>query len=119
MTGWGKNIYAGGRHSALGGGLGRALYPLLLVAMPVIGLAPPVVLVLALLGVLSTAWLIWAMITAGVALLFWIGVYAFMRVPVWYALAYPLGFAVVLYIAATAIGRGSRVSWKGREYVAR
>jgi hypothetical protein len=43
----------------------------------------------------------------------------FMKVPVLYALAYPLGAAVLLYIVIGAVWRGSRVSWKGRQYVSR
>ena len=42
-----------------------------------------------------------------------------MRAPLWYALLYPLGLVLVLYIAVTAVWRGNRVGWKGREYLAR
>ena len=35
-----------------------------------------------------------------------------------YALLHPLGSAMVLYIALRSIGRGSRVRWKEREYIA-
>ena len=34
----------------------------------------------------------------------------------WYALLYPLGLAVLLYIAVGAVARGNRVAWKGRRY---
>src|ERR1051326_6232728 len=52
VRGWRKNIYAGGRHAALGGRAGRFAYPALLLAIPIIGLAPPVALLLAAIGVL-------------------------------------------------------------------
>jgi chlorobactene glucosyltransferase len=119
VAGWGKNIFAGGRYTAIGGRVGRALYPLMLAGAPLIGLAPPAAMLLALLGVLSTAWLVWGAIGFAVGLLFYGGTYAFMRAPVWYALLYPLGLAVVLVIAVAAVWRGNRVQWKGRSYVAR
>ena len=34
-----------------------------------------------------------------------------------YALAYPLGALVLLYIFFTAVIRGRRVTWKGRTYI--
>jgi chlorobactene glucosyltransferase len=119
VAGWRKNIYAGGRDAVLGGRMGRALYPALLVATPLIGLAPPLALVLSMLGLLSAAWLVWGAIGTAVALVFWGCIYAFMREPMRYAVLYPLGLLVVLYIAVGAVRRGSRVGWKGRDYVAR
>src|SRR5262245_40995738 len=41
IAGWRKNMYAGGRYAALGGSIGRALYPSLLIAFPLLGLAAP------------------------------------------------------------------------------
>jgi len=118
VDGWRKNIFAGGRESVLGGRLGRSLFPALLVATPLVGLAPVVALVLGALGVASTAWLIWGAIGVSAAVLFYGAVYAFMRAPIGYAVLYPLGLLVVLYIASSAVRRGSRVGWKGREYTA-
>jgi hypothetical protein len=34
-----------------------------------------------------------------------------------YALLYPLGALMLLYIFLTAVIRGRRVSWKGRTYI--
>jgi chlorobactene glucosyltransferase len=119
VAGWGKNIYAGGRYTALGGRIGRALYRFALPFAPLIGLVPPVAMLLGLVGVLSAAWTIWGAACFGVGLLFYGGTYAFMRTPVWYAVLYPLGLAVVFVIAIGAVWRGSRVEWKGRAYVAR
>lgn len=119
VAGWGKNVYAGGRYSVVGGRVGRALYPILLPAAPLLGLAPPVAMILALFGLLSTAWLIWGAICYVVGVFFYAGAYVFMRASPLYALLYPLGLVVVLAIALIAVRRGSRVAWKGREYVAR
>jgi hypothetical protein len=119
VRGWRKNIYAGGRNAALGGALGRALYPFILLGTPLVGLAPPVVLALAAAGVLSTAWLIWSSVVVTCALMYWAIVYRFVGERVWYALTYPLGLAVLFYIAAGGVARGSKVEWKDRTYVSR
>lgn len=118
VRGWRKNIYAGGRHAALGGAVGRALYPFLLLAAPIIGLAPPIALFLALVGVLSSAWLAWSAIVVAVTVAFWGAIYAFMRTPVIYSLLYPLGLAMLFYIAVGAVARGRNVEWKNRKYEA-
>src|SRR4029078_3834489 len=54
IAGWGKNIYAGGRMAARGGALGRAAYPFIIVAMPLLGLVPAIALVAALFGILGS-----------------------------------------------------------------
>jgi chlorobactene glucosyltransferase len=118
VRGWRKNIYAGGRHAALGGEIGRALYPFLLIGAPIIGLAPPIILILASIGVLSSAWLVWSAIVVAMTLVFWIAIYVFMRAPPIYALLYPLGLVMLLYIAAGAVARGRNVEWKDRKYEA-
>jgi glycosyltransferase involved in cell wall biosynthesis len=116
VGGWRKNIYAGGRHATLGGAVGRWLYPAVLIGVPVIGLVPPIVLVLAALGALSTAWLVWSSIAVAAALGFWLAIYTFMNAPVRYAVLYPLGLAMLLYIAVGAVARGRQVEWKERQY---
>ena len=118
IRGWRKNIYAGGRHAAIGGALGRALYPVLLLTVPIIGLAPPVALILSLAGVLSSAWLVWSAIIVAVSVAFWGAIYVFMRAPLGYALLYPLGLAMLFYIAVGAVVRGRNVEWKDRKYEA-
>lgn len=119
VAGWRKNVYAGGRHAALGGRLGRALYPVILPAVPVFSLAPPIVLLLCAVGVLSRGWLVWSAAVCGVSAVFWGLLYAWLQQPIWYAALYPLGSAVLLIIAGGAVLRGRRVEWKAREYVAR
>ena len=119
IGGWRKNVYAGGRLAAFGGSIGRVLYPAGLVGFPLIGLAPVVVLGLALAGLLSTSWLLWAAIVVIATLLFWGAIYRFVGEPLWYALAYPLGLGLFLYIAVGAVARGKRVEWKNRAYVTR
>jgi chlorobactene glucosyltransferase len=119
IRGWGKNIYAAGRTAALGGALGRALYPVVLLATPIFGLVPPIALLLAAVGLLSSAWLVWSSIVVACSLAFWAIVYRFSGESAGYALTYPLGLAMLLYISAGAIARGRRVHWKDRAYVSR
>jgi chlorobactene glucosyltransferase len=118
IDGWGKNIYAGGRKAMPLGALGRAIFPLLLVAPGLFGVVPPIVLALGLLGVVGAGALTWAAIATTANLIWWLLVYAWLRLSPAYALLHPLGSAMVLYIALGAIVRGRRVRWKEREYEA-
>jgi chlorobactene glucosyltransferase len=116
VGGWRKNVYAGGRHASVGGAFGRSLYPAILIAVPLIGLAPPIALVFAAGGALSSGWLVWSAIAVAAALGFWTTIYRFINAPVRYVLLYPLGLAMLLYIAIGAVLRGRRVEWKERTY---
>ncbi len=115
VRGWQKNVYVGGR-DAMPDRLSRALFPLALLGAPLVALAPPVVLLAGLAGLTSPAALLWAVVTVGFAVAFWGAGYAFLKLPVWYAFAYPLGLLAVLYIAVIALARGRRLEWKGRSY---
>jgi chlorobactene glucosyltransferase len=119
IAGWRKNIYAGGRTASLGGSVGRALYPIFLLGIPLFGLFPVAALVLAASKLLSAAWLAWSAVVVAFTLLAWMVVYRLMRESPVYALAYPLGLVVLLVIALGAVARGQRVEWKARSYVAR
>lgn len=116
VEGWGKNIYVGGRDVMPGGAFGRAIYPLALVFPALSGLVPPVLLILALLGVFGAGVLVWASIVTASNLLWWLAVYAWLRLSPGYALLHPLGAAVLLYIALRSIARGGNVQWKQRDY---
>ena len=115
IGGWRKNIFAGGRHSMPLGARSEVLAPLLLPLPFLMQLAPPLLLVAALLLGLP-ALLFWAIVTSCATLASWIFYYRLGRVPIVYAPLFPLGAAVALYIVVTAVLRGSRVEWKGREY---
>lgn len=116
IAGWRKNVFVGGLEAVPNRPLARALFPVTLVAVPLIALAPPVVLLAAVLGMVPGAWMLWAAIGVVAAAVFWMGAYAFLKLPVWYAFAYPLGLLVLLYIVTTALAQGKRVRWKGRAY---
>lgn len=116
IEGWGKNIYAGGRKAMPLGALGRAIFPLLLVAPGLFGVVPPLVLMLGLLGLVGPAVTTWAAIATGADVVWWLLVYIWLRLSPLYALLHPLGAVMMLYVALGAIARGRRVRWKEREY---
>ena len=118
FAGWGKNLFAGGRDSVQFGAFGRLIYPVLLVVPALGGLVPPILLALSIGGVLGHGILVWSAIVTGANLIWWLSVYAWLGLSPVYALLHPLGSAMVLYIALRSIGRGNRVRWKEREYIA-
>ncbi len=118
VRGWTKNVFAGGRDAMPGGRIGRALFPLALVVPILLVLAPPVVLVRSLVtGGAGAPLALWATIATSASLAWWVFVCVRLRLAPLWALLYPLGAGVVLWIMLRAIGRGRRVGWKGREYV--
>jgi chlorobactene glucosyltransferase len=117
VRGWMKNIFAGGRHSMPGGRIGRLFAPLFVLFGPLLVLMPVVALIAALLGAGPPALLRAAAVATGAELLWWAAVYrGFDKLSPLWALTFPLGGLVLLYIVLRALGRGSRVEWKGREY---
>jgi chlorobactene glucosyltransferase len=120
IRGWRKNVFAGGLDSVPFGKVGRTMFPLALLMPPLLQLLPPLALLLAALGLPASATLLlWAAISTVATLLWWILVYTTTGENPLYALAYPLGALVLLYIFVTAVIRGRRVTWKGRTYIAR
>ena len=124
VEGWGKNVYAGGRFAMRGGALGRVVYPLVLLTFPLILLMPLFTVLLAMPAAIDGSPL--ARFAVGWAIAAGAGVFATFAVAnrsnrdsAWRALLAPLGAAILLWICASAIGRGRRVRWKGRAYVAR
>ena len=113
IGGWRKNVFAGGLDSVPFGKVGRTLFPLFLLMPPLMELLPPLALALATSGTL----LLWAAISGAATLLWWIVAYVTIRENPLYALAYPLGALVLLWIFLTAVIRGRRVRWKGRTYI--
>lgn len=119
VSGWGKNVYAAGIDAMPGGALGRLLFPLLLPLLPLMTVAPLVVLVLAAMGLLDSAWLVWSAICLASGVVWWTLIYRGFDQPWWLAWLHPLGGAMMFYIFVKAVVRGQRVSWKGREYLSR
>ncbi|MGH7665285.1 MAG: glycosyltransferase [Gemmatimonadaceae bacterium] len=115
VRGWRKNVYAGGRN-AIPAGVPRAFFPLALLAPPALALLPVMALVCGAAGLVWPGVTLWGAFAAGGSALWWAVIYRFAGESVLYALAYPLGAAVLLYILAGALARGERVQWKGRAY---
>jgi chlorobactene glucosyltransferase len=118
VNGWRKNVFAGGLDAVPFGRIGQTFFPLFLLLPPLLELLPVLALVLAAFGLAtSSTLLLWAAISTAATLLWWIVVYITIRENLLYALAYPLGSLVLLYILFTAVIRGRRVTWKGRTYI--
>ena len=118
IGGWRKNVFAGGLDSVPFGKVGRTLFPLFLLMPPLMELLPPLALALAATGLATSGTLLlWAAISGAATLLWWIVAYVTIRENPLYALAYPLGALVLLWIFLTAVIRGRRVRWKGRTYI--
>jgi chlorobactene glucosyltransferase len=118
ISGWRKNVFAGGLDAVPFGRIGRTFFPLVLLLPPVLQLLPLLVLVLTPLGHVTPGIMLWATIANVATLVWWIVVYVTLGENPFYAVAYPLGALVLLYIFVTAVIRGRRVSWKGRTYIA-
>jgi len=118
IRGWRKNVFAGGLDAVPFGRIGQTLFPLALLMPPLLQLLPPLALALALIGFpTGPVVLLWAAISTAATLAWWIVVYVTIRENPLYALAYPLGALVLLYIFFTSVLRGRRVTWKGRTYI--
>lgn len=110
IEGWSKNVYLGGRRSYPDEPVQRALVPVTLSVAMLFWLVP--------LAALAIAPLVPAAgLAVGFSLLFWAIVAYGMRIPLGYAVGYPLGAVLTLYIVARSTRRGrQRVEWKGRSY---
>jgi chlorobactene glucosyltransferase len=117
MIGWSKNIYAGGRDTIQAPPFVHALFRLF-VPLPLLwNVVPFIAGLLALVGVFSTAVLWWALATYLASAAFWLWAYREQEVPAWYALLHPLAGVMMFGLCTWAAWRGSKVEWKGREYI--
>jgi hypothetical protein len=119
VGGWRKNMYAGGREAMPFGRAGRAIFPLLLLTPPVFSLVPPALVLAGLLGVADAITLRWAAMACALLLGWWALVYRRLGQSALWAISFPLGAAVLLWIVLGAVARGSRVEWRGRTYRSR
>jgi len=118
VSGWRKNVFAGGLDSVPFGRIGRTMFPLFLLMPPLMELLPPLTLALSVVEHTTGSTLfVWAAISTAATLTWWVVVYVTARENPIYALAYPLGALMLLYIFLSAVIRGRRVSWKGRTYI--
>ncbi|HEX2692917.1 MAG TPA: glycosyltransferase family 2 protein [Gemmatimonadaceae bacterium] len=117
VAGWRKNVFAGGLDAVPFGRVGRTLFPLALLLPPLMELLPLAVLLFSALVPSTPAILWWSVIASAATLAWWVAAYTAIRENPLYALAYPVGALVILYIFLTAVIRGRRVTWKGRTYI--
>lgn len=110
VAGWSKNLASGVPMMTPPVRWIRATAPYLMWIPSLFWLAPPALW-------LATGWH-GAAIATILSLLTWIAVYAMERAPVWYAVLYPLGAAVVAFIMLRSAWRGRRIEWRGRTYTA-
>ena len=117
VRGWGKNIYVGNAETMPDGWIfRRILAPMVLLMPPLMAVLLPLALLVCLLGGDHASMCLPLIASNAALLLFCVLVFAGFRIGPHYALLYPLGATVLLYIVATAISRGSDVTWKGRSY---
>ena len=100
LAGWTKNLASGVSHMVPPLPFVRALARYLMWVPALFWIAAPFV----------------SPIAGVVALATWVVVYAAMRAPVWYAVLYPLGAAIVAFIMLRSAWRGRRIEWRGRNY---
>jgi chlorobactene glucosyltransferase len=116
VAGWGKNVYSAGRETLPAGATGHWLARLLVPAPALAALVPVFALAAGVIGAVAPAWL-WFGCSASAALtLAFLAIGREFALGPWYALTFPLGAAVYLYIAVRAVARGDHVEWKGRAY---
>src|SRR4029079_11792832 len=119
IAGWGKNVFAVCRYSMPMGVFVRILFPLSLISAPLFGLLPSVLLLTNVFVALPSAVILFAWITQIALWLWWLGIYVKLRQSPIYAIIFPIGSTMTLYIFLRAMLRGQRVTWKGRTYLSR
>lgn len=109
LEGWTKNLASGIPLAFPPIPLVRTVAPYVMWLPALVWIVPPVLW--ATLGVP------WAAATTAVSLVIWLVVNWAEAVPLWYALLYPIGAAMVAAIMIRSAVRGSRkVEWRGRVY---
>jgi hypothetical protein len=115
VEGWSKNLALGSRRTAPE--WAAPAVPWLVAAfLFVVWVVPPLTLLMSFTMPALAPLRGWSMAASGLGLLFWLLVHVWTRVPVLYALAYPLGAAATVALFIRSALRGSRVEWKGRAY---
>ena len=116
VRGWRKNIFAGGANALPNIAVLRWLFPFFLLLFPVLEVLPPLSLLLAIVFPVSERVLAASVVATTASLAAWALVYRRISRSILYALVYPVGAAVLVWIVVGAIARGQRVAWKGRQY---
>lgn len=115
VRGWGKNIHVGGLQT-MPPWIRPFIPGMSLVTGVGLWLAPPSVLLAGMAGGLSRGWTAWAAGAVLVSVGLWAPIYRRGGAPAAYALLYPLGAAVGVWIYLRSWTRGRSIEWKGRSY---
>ncbi len=115
VRGWTKNLALGSR-ATVDAWLRPAIPWLAAAFLLVYWFTPPLLLVLGVLGWTPAPLLSWSAVVVAASVAFWGLVNLQMRVPVAYALMYPLGALVAAALFMISALRPGRVVWRGREY---
>lgn len=115
VEGWSKNLATGSRQAspAWAAPVVPWAIALLIVAL---WLIPPGLLLLGMMTPLVAEIPAWAAAATSLSVLFWTIALASMRVPLLYAIGYPIGAVVAVGLFVRSAIRGPHVLWKGREY---
>jgi chlorobactene glucosyltransferase len=115
IEGWTKNLALGSRNA-----VGPTLAPLApwLIGLFVLAMwtLPPVLLLLALFGLVSSALTGWALTATAASLVCWLLINVELRVPPLVTLFYPVGGLLTGALFFRSALRGRRVEWRGRRY---
>lgn len=115
VEGWTKNLAIGSARAApeWAGPIVPWLIALFLLGMWVL---PPVTMLLTLMTPLG-GWIQgWSLGVTAASIVFWAVVHAIQRVPLPFALSYPIGALAAAGLFVRSALRGPHVVWKGREY---
>jgi chlorobactene glucosyltransferase len=115
MEGWSKNLAAGAR-SSVASWLRPVLPWILGLLVMAYWVAPAWAFIGGITGFLIPPVFRWGTVTTVAALAFWVGALHRFRVPVVYAIFFPVGGLVAGLLFLRSAIRGERVSWKGRTY---
>ena len=115
VEGWSKNITTGGMQS-LPPWTRSFVAPVALAIGIALWIVPPVVLLVAILGVFGDGLLLWSASVCALSAILWVFFTSQMGAPGLYGLLYPVGALVGAYIFLRSSLRGSQVEWKGRRY---
>lgn len=115
VEGWSKNLAIGARQTV--DPWLRPLVPwLIAVFVLLVWVVPPVVFLAGLFTPIDPRVHAWSVLATAAGLVFQVVTLLRMRVPVLYALSYPLGAAITALLVVRSALRGSVVEWKGRTY---
>jgi len=116
IEGWSKNVAIASKMS-VPPKIAKISLPVTILAILFYWVVPPMLAVLGLAGLIPVELGNWGLGITGFSLLVWIAINWRFRVPVFYALLYPLGTLASCLIFTRSWLRGTRVRWKGRDYV--